>query len=340
MAAKVKSSFNNVVFSMEQYLRKTLNDWSQELVKNHKEILDEYRNEVIKQCIKSFAQEYEFEDDFLEEVTKCADHIKKPKLTLFVPNFMNSDTEPLDEEDAEKEKKEYKKLLFSIKKQRVKKQGGGAGKRRCVTAYNLFQRKRRQELKNDKKSTKEIREILKKEWKDIKENDHDRLTELEEEAGKMEKLPDLKPVNKGNKYALKAYHIFAKAERVLYAENNPEASKEDIREHVKNEWKNVRENNKQYQKYLDEAEEEMKRKLEVISEEEEEKEEKPKKQNKKKQNIIVDTDNEEEEEKKEEDEKKEEKHRKKDIDIDDQDSEVDVNISDSDDEIVIDEDSE
>jgi len=235
-----------------------------------------------------------------------------------------------DEEILSKWKEESKGLNKIMKKKEKKEKKKTSGLSKNKSAYIFFCLEERAEIakENPELSSKEITKILAKNWSDIKENDEDRLAELQEKALKdkerytKEKSDSENEKSDGEdnnttepkkkKKKTSAYMIFCKEERSVIKEEFPEYSSKEIITELGRRWTELKssksdkmayyENLKKQQDSDDEEvvvekEEEVVEKEEVVVEEEEEEEIKPKKKATKKKKIVEEDDDEEVEEK-------------------------------------------
>jgi len=322
MSVKLQKAAINSFYSLEKHFESVFEIWFTEINKRMKDQEKILKEKVIKTCLTQFSKEYEVEDndvDTLHTALKeaCVKH-KFGKVNVTCPNFIINHSHT--DEDIENTKKdgdnsEYKKFLLEIKK---KKEYVERKPRQCVSTYQLWQSQKRQELKKLGNSSQEIRDALKKQWEKFKDDsiEFDKLAKL---AKNMDELPNKKPINSSG-LGRTAYHIFQNYEKNAFLEENPDADKNLISEHISEKWKNVKSNPVQYKEYLDMAQEKKEDNKEEKKEKKKEKEEKKKEKGEKKK------------EKKEK--KKEKKEKVEDKNSDDEDIELDE-IIEKDDEIKV-----
>lgn len=299
MSVKIRKATENSLYSFENYTKYVFEQWFAELSKEMKEQEKTFREKIVKTCVSQFTKEFSVEDDDVEELYSklrdvCQKH-KFGKLKVTCPDFIiNEQHTKEDIENIEKGKElhDYKKFLFKISK---KKEPTERKQRRPVSAYHLYQSEERAKLKKKGLSTDEIRKALKKGWEQVKADD-DAFKEYDNRANNMKQLPNKKPSN-SNGCGRTAYHLFQKNEKKKFQENNPDANVDEIRDHIKDAWQKVKNNDSQYAEYLKLAEEkqvekneEKKEKVDVkkekkIKKEKKEKKAKEKAKNKKKKVV-------------------------------------------------------
>jgi hypothetical protein len=237
-----------------------------------------------------------------------------------------------DEDILSKWKEESKGLNKIMKKKEKKEKKKTSGLSKNKSAYIFFCLEERAEIakENPELSSKEITKILAKNWSEVKENDEDRLAELQEKALKdkerytKEKSDSENEKSDGEdnntttepkkkKKKTSAYMIFCKEERAVIKEEFPEYSSKEIITELGRRWTELKssksdkmayyENLKKQQDSDDEEvvvekeEEEVVEKEEEIVVEDEEEEEviKPKKKASKKKKIVEEDEEEVEE---------------------------------------------
>ena len=230
-----------------------------------------------------------------------------------------------DEEILEKWNEESKGLnkILKKKEKKEKKNSSGLVKNKNKSAYIFFCLEERSEItkRNPDLSSKEITKLLAKNWSELKENDEERLKELQEKALKdkeryTKEKSDSESDNendggeKKKKKKMTAYMLFCKEERSVIKEEFPEYTSKDIIVELGRRWTELKATNSDkiayYENKLKENEEEVVHVVEeevahVVEEEVvhvEEEEPKKKKASKKKQKIVEDDDEEEPKKKK------------------------------------------
>jgi hypothetical protein len=228
-----------------------------------------------------------------------------------------------DEEILSKWKEESKGLNKIMKKKEKKEKKKSSGLSKNKSAYIFFCLEERAEIakENPELSSKEITKILAKNWSDLKENDEDRLAELQEKALKdkerytKEKSDSeneksdgednntTEPKKKKKKTSL--YMLFCKEERAVIKEEFPEYSSKEIITELGRRWTELKSSKSDKMGYYEnlkkqqdsdeeevvvekEEEEVVVEKEEVVVEDEEEEEIKPKKKASKKKKIVED----------------------------------------------------
>jgi len=332
MSVKIRKATENSLYSLENHTKYVFSQWFNDIHKSMKEQENIFRDKLIKSCVSQFSKEYSIEDEDLDGLHKslldtCSKH-KFGKLKINCPNFIINHQHT--EEDVKKTEKggemeDYKKFVFKVNK---KKEVVDRKPRKAVTVYQLFQSDERSKMKKDGMNTEEIRESLKKKWEEFKKNSEN-FSELKKKADEMKVLPN-KKVSNSNGLGRSAYHVFSGYEKKSFKETRPNASKEDIQEHLSKKWKEIKNNEKQYNEYLKMAEEKKNKKDENDNGDNDNEEKKKKGKEKKEKKVKG---------KKGKEKKKDDDEEEKDVDeeimknedevkIDDDDSEVDLGVSD------------
>jgi len=221
-----------------------------------------------------------------------------------------------DEEILSKWKEESKGLNKIIKKKEKKETKKSSGLSKNKSAYIFFCLEERPEIakQNPELSSKEITKILAKNWSELKENDEDRLNELQEKALKdkerytkeksdSESDADGEGEKPKKKKKMSVYMLFCKEERPVIKEENPEYNSKEIIKELGRRWTELKESKSDkieyYEKKLkesvsdneEEPEPEKKSVPPVVSDEEDE-EEPVKKKTKSKKKVVVSDDEE------------------------------------------------
>ena len=156
-----------------------------------------------------------------------------------------------DAEILSKWKEESKGLNKILKKKEKKEKKKTSGLSKNKSAYIFFCLEERAEIakENPELSSKEITKILAKNWSDLKENDEDRLAELQEKAQKdkerytkeksdseNEKSDGEDNEPKKKKKKMSVYMLFCKEERPAIKEEFPEYSSKEIITELGRRW--------------------------------------------------------------------------------------------------------
>jgi hypothetical protein len=179
-----------------------------------------------------------------------------------------------DEEILLKWKEESKGLNKIIKKKEKKENKKSSGLSKNKSAYIFFCLEERAEIskKNPELSSKEITKILAKNWGELKENDDDRMTELQEKALKDKERytkeksdsENEKSDGEGNaepkkKKKMSSYILFCKEERATIKAEFPEYNSKEIISELGRRWSELKASNSDkiayYEKKLKEDEE-------------------------------------------------------------------------------------
>jgi hypothetical protein len=229
-----------------------------------------------------------------------------------------------DEEILSQWKEESKGLnkILKKKEKKEKKEKKVTGLAKNKSAYIFFCLEERPIIakENPDLSSKEITKILAKNWSELKENDDERLKELQEKALKdkeryTKEKSDSENENSDGENAepkkkkkMSAYMLFCKEERATIKEEFPEYTSKEIITELGKRWTELKESGSDkiayYEEKLKEAEEPIKKVHEEDEEEpikkqkkvvdEEDEEEPIKKKNTKKQKKVVNEEDEEE----------------------------------------------
>ena len=221
-----------------------------------------------------------------------------------------------DEEILLKWKEESKGLNKIIKKKEKKANKKSSGLSKNKSAYIFFCVEERAEIskKNPELSSKEITKILAKNWGELKENDDDRMTKLQEKALKDKERytkeksdsENEKSDGEGNaepkkKKKMSSYILFCKEERATIKAEFPEYNSKEIISELGRRWSELKASNSDKIAYYEQkikeqnddvivAEEEVEepkyKKKQKVVEDDEEVEEPVKKKYKKKQKVV------------------------------------------------------
>lgn len=277
MNVKLQKAIVNTLSGFESFSENVMEKWFSEMDENIKIHEQELKLKMIESCVDYFFKNYSMEGEnkntIIKDISDSCNKIKFTKLKVSCPNFMINHKHT--EKDMEEYKDtDYKKFIFKINKKKVP---NNEKKQKKTTPYFLFQQELRPKLKLKGLNSKEISEELKNTWATFKNNEVE-IKKLQEKAEQIDKENINLPIKKqSDGLGRIAYHIFASNEKLEYKERKPNADKKEIQEHVSKEWAIIKNNEKQYNAYIEQAKiKKNSKESNKDSEDEEEEKDKPK----------------------------------------------------------------